>query len=125
MAITPIEVLIYSLVLTGKVAIVECDLMPNKSVTCTNGITAVENRVGGGMVLTVDGKDTVSIQAARDGRLLFSNGITAVRLPSGWIKFSTGIETRRDTTGVINSFLVAPDFVCSEAPINRAVCKKR
>jgi hypothetical protein len=124
MALMPIQVLIYSLALTGKVSAMECELKANMSVTCSNGITAVEGR-GGGMVVTVDGKETVAIQTGKDGQLLFSNGITATRLPSGWLKFSTGSEWRPDTGGVIHAFLVAPDWICSEAPINRAVCKKR
>jgi hypothetical protein len=125
MALMPIQVLIYSLALTGKVSVMECELKANKSVTCTNGITAVEARTGGGMIMTVDGKETVAVQTGKDGQLLFSNGITAIRLPSGWIKFSTGIEWRPDTGGVIQAFLVAPDWICSEAPINRAVCRKK
>lgn len=125
MAITPIEVLIYALVVGGSPAAISCDLKPNQSVQCSNGMTAVEDRTVGGLILTVGGKETVKIQAARDGRLLFSNGITAIRLPSGWIKFSNGVETRRDTSGVFNAFLVAPDWVCAEVDMNRASCKKR
>ena len=125
MAITPIEVLIYALVISGKPDVMSCDLKPNQSVQCSNGVTAIADRTVGGMILTIGGKETVKIQAARDGQLLFSNGITAIRLPSGWIKFSNGVETRRDTSGVYNAFLVAPDWICSEVDMNRASCKKR
>ncbi len=126
MALAPIEVLIYALVITGQPVPATCDLKPDKSVACSNGLTAVEDRAVGGMVF--DGKalkNKVKIQVARDGRLLFSNGITASRASAGWIKFSSGIETRRDMSGHVNTFLVAPDLVCTEVSDTQAACHKR
>ncbi|HEX9462004.1 MAG TPA: hypothetical protein VGB82_05335 [Alphaproteobacteria bacterium] len=121
MALAPLEVLIYALVITGQPVPAECNLRPDKTVACSNGVTAAATGTGVGMVLN----GTVSIQPARDGSLLFSNGITASRGSAGWIRFSTGIAARRDTSGYRNSFLVAPDLVCTEESETKASCKKR
>ncbi len=127
MALAPLEVLIYALVVTGNPVPAECNLRPDKSVLCTNGITATEDRRVGGIVF--DGKifkgKPVKLQAARDGSLLFSNGITASRTSAGWIKFSSGVEARRDMSGAQNAFLVAPDLICTQVSDTQAVCKKR
>ena len=121
MALAPLEVLIYALVITGKPVPIECDLRADKSVVCTNGMTAVQDTKAGGMVFN----GTIKVQAARDGRLLFSNGITATRASAGWIKFSSGIEARKDTSGAYNAFLVAPDLLCLEVSETKATCRKR
>jgi len=122
MALAPLEVLIYALVVTGQPVPTECTLKPDKSVACTNGVTAVENRRAGGLMIL---NDKIAVQAARDGTLLFSNGITASRTSSGWIKFSNGVEARRDMSGHTNTFLVAPDLVCSQESESKASCRKR
>ena len=122
MALAPLEVLIYALVVTGQPVPAECTLKPDKSVACTNGVTAVENRLPGGLMIL---NNKIAIQTARDGSLLFSNGITAGRTSSGWIKFSTGVEARRDMSGHTNTFLVAPDLVCTQDSDTKASCKKR
>jgi len=125
MALTPIEVLIYALVITGNPVPTNCSLQRDKSVLCTNGLTATEGVSG----IVFDGKSLngkrVMVQYARDGRLLFSNGISASRTSAGWIKFSNGVEARRDMSGAGNSFLVAPDLVCTEDSDTQATCKRR
>jgi hypothetical protein len=90
MALAPLEVLIYALVIAGKPEPVTCDLKPDKTVVCSNHMSAVEDTRAGGMVFN----GTVKVQAARDGRLLFSNGITVMRSSAGWIKFSSGVEAQ-------------------------------
>lgn len=121
MALAPLEVLIYALVIAGKPVPAECNLRPDKSVVCTNGMTATEDTAAGGMVFN----GAIKVQAARDGRLLFSNGITASRTSAGWITFSSGIAARKDMSGATNAFLVAPDLVCVEVSETKASCHKR
>jgi hypothetical protein len=121
MALAPLEVLIYAIVVTGQPVPAECTLKPDKTVACTNGVTAVEGSGHMGMVLN----GNVSIQPARDGSLLFSNGITVSRSSAGWIRFSNGIAARKDLSGYRNTFLVAPDLVCTEESETKASCKKR
>lgn len=127
MALAPLEVLIYALVITGNPVPAECSLRPDKSVACTNGMTAVEDRRAGGIIF--DGKSLsgkkVLVRYGRDGGLLFSNGISAARTSAGWIKFSSGVEARRDMSGVHNAFLVAPDLICTEDGDTHAACKRR
>ncbi len=125
MALAPIEVLIYALVIAGSPVPTNCSVQRDKSVLCTNGLRATEGVSG--MVFdgqALNGK-RVMVQYARDGRLLFSNGISASRTSAGWIKFSNGIEARRDMSGAGNTFLVAPDLVCSELTDTQATCKRR
>jgi hypothetical protein len=121
MALAPLEVLIYALVIAGKPEPVTCDLKPDKTVVCSNHMSAVEDTRAGGMVFN----GTVKVQAARDGRLLFSNGITVMRSSAGWIKFSSGVEARKDVSGGRNTFLVAPDLVCTETSETQAACHRR
>lgn len=125
MALAPIEVLIYALVITGNPVPTDCSVQRDKSVLCTNGVTATQAVSG----IVFDGKSLngkkVMLQYARDGSLLFSNGITASRTSAGWIKFSNGIEARRDMSGVTDGFLVAPDLICSEISDTQATCKRR
>lgn len=127
MALAPLEVLIYALVITGNPVPTDCNLRTDKSVVCTNGLTATEDRRAGGMVF--DGKSLagkkVMVQYGRDGSLLFSNGITASRASAGWIRFSSGVEARRDMSGASNAFLVAPDLICTEISGTQASCKRR
>lgn len=125
MALAPIEVLIYALVITGNPVPAACDVRPDKSALCTNGVRATESVSG----IVFDGTSLngkrVMVQYARDGRLLFSNGISASRTSAGWIKFSNGIEARRDMSGAGNTFLIAPDLVCSETSETHADCRRR
>jgi hypothetical protein len=125
MALAPIEVLIYALVITGNPVPTDCSVQRDKSVLCTNALMATQ--AVNGIVYegkSLDGKK-VMVQYARDGSLLFSNGISASRSSAGWIKFSNGVEARRDMAGGTNTFLVAPDLVCSEVSDTRATCKRR
>ena len=125
MALAPIEVLIYALVITGNPVPTDCSVQRDKSVLCTNGVIATQAVSG----IVFDGKSLngkkIMLQYARDGSLLFSNGITASRTSAGWIKFSNGIEARRDMSGGTNTFLVAPDLVCAEISPTQANCKRR
>lgn len=124
MALAPLEVLIYALAIAGNPVPTTCDLRPDQSVVCTNGFTVHESKAARGMVFS-SAKGSVEVQYARDGRLLFSNGITAARTSMGWIKFSSGVEARRDLSGETNAFLVAPDLVCTEVSKTSATCTKR
>ena len=45
MALAPIEVMIYALVITGNPVPVACDVRPDKSVLCTNGMTVTKDAV--------------------------------------------------------------------------------
>jgi hypothetical protein len=125
MALVPLEVLIYALVVTGNPVPADCTLQRDKSVLCTNGVTATQGVNG----IMFDGKSLngkkVMVQYAHDGSLLFSNGITASRTSAGWIKFSNGIQARRDMAGVANEFLVTPDLVCTQVSDTQASCKRR
>ncbi|HTY68414.1 MAG TPA: hypothetical protein VMH36_17300 [Alphaproteobacteria bacterium] len=125
MALAPIEVLIYALVITGNPVPTDCSVQRDKSVLCTNGLTATQAVNG----IVYEGKSLngkkIMVQYARDGSLLFSNGISASRTSAGWIKFSNGVEARRDMSGGTNMFLVAPDLVCSEISSTQATCKRR
>lgn len=127
MALAPLEVLIYALVITGNPVPTDCTLKADRSVLCTNGLSATEDpRVGG---ILFDGKmlagKKVMVHYGRDGSLLFSNGITASRTSAGWIKFSSGVEARRGMSGAPNAFLVAPDLLCTELSETQASCKRR
>ncbi len=120
MALAPLQVLIYALVVTGNPVPAECNLKPDKTVVCSNGITAVEDTRTGGMILN----DKIKVQPAMDGSLLFSNGITATRASAGWIRFSSGIQARHDTAGYRNAFRVAPDLICAEVSETKAACQR-
>jgi hypothetical protein len=124
MALQPLEVLIYALVLTGNPAPASCDLKKDKTVVCTNGVTATEDKQAGGMVLSLKDKDPVKIVAARDGRLLFSNGITSAMGSAGWVNFSTGVRARRSTGREIG-FMIAPDLFCEDVSETSAACHRR
>lgn len=124
MALAPLEVLIYALVITGNPVPTECNLRPDRTVACTNGVTVREDAQAGAMVFNGP-KGPVKLQYARDGSLLFSNGITAARTSTGWITFSSGVEARRDMSGATNSFLVAPNLVCTALSDTKAACKER
>lgn len=125
MALAPIEVLIYALAITGTPVPIACDMRPDKAVVCTNGMTVREDSRVGGMVFSPQKGAPVMVKYGRDGRLLFSNGVTASRTSAGWIKFSSGVEARRDMSGETNTFLVAPDLVCTEMSPTQASCKRR
>ena len=121
MALDPLQVLIYALVITGNPAPAECNLKPNNVVICSNGVSAVEDAKTRGMILN----NKILVQPAVDGGLMFSNGITAIRASAGWIRFSSGIQARHDTAGYRNAFRVAPDLICSEISETKAICQKR
>ncbi len=124
MALAPIEVLIYALVITGSPVPASCDLKTDKSVACTNGVVAIEDGQTRGMILTPKGKDPVKVQPARDGRLLFSNGITSQMGSAGWVNFSNGMRARRNP-GVEPGFVVSPDLFCTQVSEISAACRRR
>jgi hypothetical protein len=125
MALMPLTIAIYALAVTGTPGPIECEMKRDSSVVCTNGVTAVEDEQAGGVILTQKGKNAaVKVQAARDGRLLFSNGITTDIDSAGWVRFSSGVAARRNT-GRQPGFMVAPDLVCVTTTETKAECRKR
>jgi hypothetical protein len=119
MALAPLEVLIYALVIAGKPIPADCTLKADKSVVCSNGMKAVETPTHAILF-----NDKVLVQHATDGSLLFSNGITAQMGSAGWIRFSSGLSARRDPRGT-GGFVVSPDLFCHDVEIGRAECIKR
>ena len=119
MALAPLEVLIYAMVISGHPGPAECTLKADKSVVCTNGMKAVEgpNR---GIVFN----DKILVQSGMDGSLMFSNGIKSQMGSAGWIKFSNGVAARRDTRGG-DGFVIAPDLFCHDVEMGKAACVKR
>jgi len=125
MALVPLEVLMYAMIVGGNPAPTECDLRPdNKSVVCTNGVTATHDKQFG-MILQHGKKDPVTFTGTSDGRLVFSNGVEGKMTSAGWIKFSNGVQARRDTRGGADTFMISGGFVCSVASETKAVCRQR
>lgn len=128
MALAPLEVLMYAIIVAGAAVPTECELKPDKSVVCNNGVTAVEDKKFG-MVLHYQKKrqkevEKVTFTGTGDGRLLFSNGLEGRMTAAGWIKFSNGIQARRDLRQG-ESFLISPGLVCSVVGEKKAACKER
>lgn len=126
MPLAPLEVLMYAMIVGGNAAPMECTLKPDKSVVCTNGITATEDKQFG-MVLQPTKKkgDAVTFTGTSDGRLVFSNGIEGKMTAAGWIKFSNGIQARRDTRGQADTFMISGGLVCTIVNETTAGCKQR
>ena len=118
--LAPLEVLIYSLVLTGVPTQASCKLKPDETVECSNGVKAKE--VGQGIML-LNGEINVTID--RHGLPQFSNGISSAKGATGWIKFSNGIQARRDLAGRKGTFIIDPDLVCANVNPKEAECRKR
>ena len=125
MPLAPLEVLMYAMIVGGNPAPMECTMKPDKkSVVCTNGITAVEDKQFG-MILRQAKKDDVTFTGTSDGRLVFSNGIEGKMTAAGWIKFSNGIQARRDTRGQADTFMISGGLACSIINETTAGCKQR
>jgi hypothetical protein len=119
MALAPLEVLIYALVIAGKPVPADCTLKADKTVVCSNGMKAAETPAHAILF-----NDKVLVSHANDGSLLFSNGITAQMGSAGWIRFSSGVSARRDPRGS-GGFIVSPDLFCHEVEMGRAECIRR
>ncbi|MBM3538036.1 MAG: hypothetical protein FJX55_09405 [Alphaproteobacteria bacterium] len=125
MALVPLEVLMYAMIVGGNPAPTECSLRPDqKSVVCTNGVTATEDKQFG-TILQHGKKDPVTYTGTSDGRIVFSNGIEGKMTSAGWIKFSNGIQARRDTRGQAGTFVISGGFVCSVTGETKAACRQR
>ena len=126
MALVPLEVLMYAMIVGGNAAPMDCELRPDKkSVVCTNGVSATEDKQFGMILKHPKEKEAVTFTGTSDGRLIFSNGIEGKMTAAGWIKFSNGIQARRDTRGQADTFLISGGLVCSVASETKAVCKPR
>lgn len=125
MALAPLEVLMYAMIVGGNPAPTECDLRPDKkSVVCTNGVTATEDKQFG-LILQQGKKDPVSFTGTSDGRIMFSNGLQGQMTSAGWLKFTNGVQARRDPRGQAGTFMIAGGFVCAMASETKAACKQR
>lgn len=126
MALAPLEVLMYAMIVGGSAAPMECDLRADKkAVSCTNGVSATEDKKFGMVLQDPKKKEAVTFSGTSDGRLIFSNGIEGKMTAAGWIKFSNGIQARRDLRGQVDTFLFSGGLVCSSASETKAVCKLR
>lgn len=126
MALSPLEVLMYAIIVAGSPPTpAECELKPDKTVVCSNGITAVEDKKFGMVLQYPKKKENVTFTGTGDGRLLFSNGLEGRMTAAGWIKFSNGIQARRDTRKHGDSFLISPGLECAIVAENKAACKAR
>jgi hypothetical protein len=119
MALAPLEVLIYALVIAGKPIPADCTMKPDKTVVCSNGMKAAETQTHAILF-----NDKVLVTHAMDGGLLFSNGITAQMGSAGWIRFSNGVSARRDPRGT-GGFVVSPDLFCHDVEAGKAACVRR
>jgi len=126
MALAPLEVLMYAMIVGGTAAPMECNLRADKkTVACTNGVSATEDKKFGMILQLPKEKEAVTFTGTSDGRLIFSNGIEGKMTAAGWIKFSNGIQARRDTRGQTDTFMISGGLVCSIASETKAVCKQR
>ncbi len=126
MPLAPLEVLMYAMIVGGNAAPMECTLKADKkSVVCTNGITAVEDKQFGMILKQVKKNEDVTFTGTSDGRLVFSNGIEGKMTAAGWIKFSNGIQARRDTRGQADTFMISGGLICTIVNETTAGCKPR
>ncbi len=125
MALVPLEVLMYAIIVGGQAAPTECTLRPDKSVICSNGISATEDKQFGMVLQNTKKNEAVTMTGTSDGRLVFSNGLEGKMTAAGWIKFSNGIQARRDTRGQADTFMISGGLICSLASETKAVCKQR
>ena len=126
MALAPLEVLMYAMIVGGNPAPMECALRPDKkAVACSNGISATEDKKFGMVLQDPKSKEAVTFTGTSDGRLIFSNGIEGKMTAAGWIKFSNGIQARRDTRGHADTFMISGGLICSVVSETKAVCKPR
>jgi hypothetical protein len=119
MALAPLEVLIYALVIAGKPVPADCTLKADKTIVCSNGMKAAETPAHDILF-----NDKILVSHAHDGGLMFSNGITAQMGSAGWIRFSNGVSARRDPRGS-GGFVVSPDLFCQTVEPGRAECIRR
>lgn len=126
MALAPLEVLMYAMIVGGSPAPMECTLRPDKkSVACSNGVSATEDKKFGMILHPPKNADPVTFTGTSDGRLIFSNGIEGKMTAAGWIKFSNGIQARRDTRGQADTFMISGGLICSIVNETKAACKAR
>jgi hypothetical protein len=125
MALAPLEVLMYAMIVGGNAAPMECNLRADKTVACTNGVSATEDKKFGMILQPGKDKEAVTFTGTSDGRLIFSNGIEGKMTAAGWIKFSNGIQARRDTRGQADTFMISGGLICTIASETKAVCKQR
>jgi len=113
----------YAMIVGGNPAPTECTLRPDgKSVVCTNGVLATEDKQFG-LILQHGKKDPVTFTGTSDGRLIFSNGLQGQMTSAGWLKFTNGVQARRDTRG--QGFMISGGFTCAMASETKAACKLR
>ncbi len=125
MALVPLEVLMYAIIVGGQAAPTECTLRPDKSVICSNGISATEDKQFGMVLQNTKKNEAVTMTGTSDGRLVFSNGLEGKMTAAGWIKFSNGIQARRDTRGQAGTFMISGGLVCSTVAEDKAACVQR
>jgi hypothetical protein len=125
MALAPLEVLMYAMIVGGNAAPMECTLRADQTVACSNGVSATEDKKFGMILQDAKKKEAVTFTGTSDGRLIFSNGIEGKMTAAGWIKFSNGIQARRDTRGQADTFMISGGLICSVASETKAVCKQR
>jgi hypothetical protein len=126
MALAPLEVLMYAMIVGGNAAPMECNLHADKkTVACSNGISATEDKKFGMILQDQKSKEAVTFTGTNDGRLIFSNGIEGKMTAAGWIKFSNGIQARRDLRGQVDTFMISGGLICTIASETKAVCKQR
>lgn len=124
MALAPLEVLMYAVIFAGSPVPTECELKPDKSVVCTNGVVATEDKKFGMVLKHKKIKEPATFTGTSDGRLVFSNGIEGRMTAAGWIKFSNGLQARRDLRSG-ESFLISPGLVCKIVSEKKAACTER
>lgn len=119
MPLSSLEILIFSVILTGTPGPVECESHGDERVTCSNGVTATADPKLG---IVLNGQVTVT--PASDGRFTFSNGIWGELTAFGWVRFSNGVEVRHDDLdGRPQAYLVAPNFLCDKVGETKAACR--
>lgn len=124
MALAPLEVLMYAVIFAGSPVPTVCELKPDKTVVCNNGVTATEDKKFGMVLEHKKTKESVTFAGTSDGRLVFSNGIEGRMTAAGWLKFSNGLQARRDLRNG-DTFLISPGLVCKVVSDKKAACKER
>ena len=125
MPLVPLEVLMYAVIFAGSAVPTECELKADKTVVCSNGVVATEDKKFGMILEHKKNKESATFAGTSDGRLVFSNGIEGRMTSAGWIKFSNGLQARRDLRGRGDTFLISPGLTCTIISDKKAACTDR
>jgi hypothetical protein len=115
-----LDILIYTMVLSGAPAPATCEAKSEELVACSTGATGKYD----------PRTDMVSVNGTpvfrRNGRYEFGNGMTGARNAMGWTVFTNGVLIRRNVLGGDpDAYLINPDLICENVSDRKAACRKR